>query len=1100
MVDVGRRSLFRARKRAERATRIATERIARFGTTILPLEAKGRRFVRFGREPGVFDVKLGRFLTGQEVIQRRVVQIIKKGGEQLAKLTPSEKLELSELQKTISPPTPGPTRIEPIISVRDIALTPLQRFRAQQKRELQQKVSQLDTEFQDIEARRANLIQQEKTLGEGRIATSIFADPIVAASKFNEDVKNLTEDIQDFNKRRTATQTQIRAFAIKKPTRITEPVGVPRPPTKPSDLVPDTRPRLVAGPAEFDISRIITTPSVSALKLFEEVPGRLKKVAVGVGALQAEIGKEFALGTFDIGTFLLGGVPEPVKKFAKTKTGIFKEPSFVELFLQQEKPEEIRRRIGGLGAFTGRVAPTLAPGLIGAGFLAVTAAGAEKPEELLPFIAAGGLFRGATRFLGLGAKATELLTTTQRGQLFLRRGFKGIGRAGEIGLGVGVAGLVGAGLIPALREPNGAEAFAKETALAFTGFRIGAALGGPFARRVGIPFQRKIEFLEAKKFLEQTKGKGSKEVKEFEKAFKRAFEELPKDIPTTKDIDSSVRNLVALQGRPKAQKIVADALKEFAGKKKVFLIGSGVLLPQLELRVPPRGRGTIGDLDLTTLNVADAKALRNLVAQRLAVGGFKKELTSSDFPTKFGTKVTLRFGNEQLLNIGTTLKPTQIQLEQFISGVFDIPEIPARAFVELPSGIRILRLREQARAKVSAAFIQRKKRAIKDIPDVLGIVAATEAFARARKAPITFDPLAFRDVFKLDQRAQFVFPDFVIPGGRIALLKEPLRKPIAVTRIPQQEIPRDILRIIESRFPELFPSRVPVIPSGRVTLIPSQITLLPPSRITRGPPSRIFLGPPSRVLRPPSRPPTLPPSRPPILPPSRPPFRPPSRPPIITTLLPPFFPPSRPPFRPPSKPPTVPPSRPPKPPPSKPPIIPILLVPDTDIPKVKTFTQEADAYNVLVKQEPFRKKRFIKVNRRPLTRNQALARGAFVADVTIAQTFKIQKTGKKIIPQGFVVPDLRKFKQKKNQLNTFVEQRFAAIDTISEVQKLQVSKLLAQERRKGTGFFGVAQPLPQKKIRVRFKKKGATFKRRRAKKQRTGSRRRRKRRMRKGMR
>ncbi len=103
----------------------------------------------------------------------------------------------------------------------------------------------------------------------------------------------------------------------------------------------------------------------------------------------------------------------------------------------------------------------------------------------------------------------------------------------------------------------------------------------------------------------------------------------------------------------------------------------------------------------------------------------------------------------------------------------------------------------------------------------------------------------------------------------------------------------------------------------------------------------------------------------------------------------------------------------------------------------------------------------MKLNKKPLTRNDSLSKGAYAADFTTSRTFKIVPVGKRLIVeklpkvqknyfkrQGFKFRDVKIKKGRKLQLRKkFIEKTKFAIDTKSEVQGLTIAKQLKQQRR-----------------------------------------------------
>lgn len=195
MVDVGRRSLAIAAARRAVRERRTEELVSRFGTTVIPLEPKGVRVPRFGTTPGVFDVRLKRFLTARETVQRRVAQLVKKGGEGLKKLKPKETVELQSLRKTISSPK--------ITRVTTGAPGRAQLSEAVKQKTLDQKLADLEAESKAIESRRTNLSNTGKTLAR---------EDLTGAAKFNLDVENLNKDVQAFNQKSESVTKDVQAF------------------------------------------------------------------------------------------------------------------------------------------------------------------------------------------------------------------------------------------------------------------------------------------------------------------------------------------------------------------------------------------------------------------------------------------------------------------------------------------------------------------------------------------------------------------------------------------------------------------------------------------------------------------------------------------------------------------------------------------------------------------------------------------------------------------------------------------------------------------------------------------------------------------------
>ena len=108
------------------------------------------------------------------------------------------------------------------------------------------------------------------------------------------------------------------------------------------------------------------------------------------------------------------------------------------------------------------------------------------------------------------------------------------------------------------------------------------------------------------------------------------------------------------------------------------------------------------------------------------------------------------------------------------------------------------------------------------------------------------------------------------------------------------------------------------------------------------------------------------------------------------------------------------------------------------------------------------KGKFVKLNIKPLTRADALSKGAFAIDNTTARTFKISPKGKSKTPsallksernyfkrQGFKLREVRIKKGRKFQLKQkYIEKSKYAIDTRSEKSGLTLAKHIQQRKKR----------------------------------------------------
>lgn len=127
--------------------------------------------------------------------------------------------------------------------------------------------------------------------------------------------------------------------------------------------------------------------------------------------------------------------------------------------------------------------------------------------------------------------------------------------------------------------------------------------------------------------------------------------------------------------------------------------------------------------------------------------------------------------------------------------------------------------------------------------------------------------------------------------------------------------------------------------------------------------------------------------------------------------------------------------------------------------KPKTPKKDRGAYNVLGKR--LKQNKFMKLNIVPLTRERAKDVGAYLSDTSLSRTFKIRKTKGKPKPSRLDVPlgyfnavkyKLRDYKIRKGKQipmdDKWIERSSFALDTIPEVQQIDLFKRLSQVKKK----------------------------------------------------
>ncbi len=158
---------------------------------------------RSARAPGVFDVRTGTFLSDQQVIQRRITQLVQKGGDELRNLNPAEKVQLKELKETTAK-IPKLTRVTTLsATVAGVPITRKDLSEAQKGKILDSNVLELERELKALEDEKTSLLEQEKT---------IARKDITAASKFNLDVKKFNDKIKFFNQKTESIKLEVQDF------------------------------------------------------------------------------------------------------------------------------------------------------------------------------------------------------------------------------------------------------------------------------------------------------------------------------------------------------------------------------------------------------------------------------------------------------------------------------------------------------------------------------------------------------------------------------------------------------------------------------------------------------------------------------------------------------------------------------------------------------------------------------------------------------------------------------------------------------------------------------------------------------------------------
>lgn len=268
---------------------IRKKRFLRVGEISETLKRVAAAGPRSARAAGVFDVRTGRFLSDQQVVQRRIAQLVKKGGEQLRQLNPAEKVQLKELKESAAK-IPKITRVTAVrAQVAGTQITRKDLSEAQKGIILDRNVINLEKELKALESEKASLLQQEKT---------IARKDITAASKFNLDVKKFNQKIKDFNRKSEGVKLDVQDFnrelqrkAARGEITLIGGEKITRLPTAARELL-DTgiarevearRPKVGVQPIE-DIGAAITKRTQETLLGFGEIGGAGVRGGLALGA------------------------------------------------------------------------------------------------------------------------------------------------------------------------------------------------------------------------------------------------------------------------------------------------------------------------------------------------------------------------------------------------------------------------------------------------------------------------------------------------------------------------------------------------------------------------------------------------------------------------------------------------------------------------------------------------------------------------------------------------------------------------------------------------------------------------------------------------
>jgi len=413
----------------------------------------------------------------------------------------------------------------------------------------------------------------------------------------------------------------------------------------------------------------------------------------------------------------------------------------------------------------------------------------------------------------------------------------------------------------------------------------------------------------------------------------------------------------------------------------------------------------------------------------------------SDNPVSTARKLANELKQKGIKRVSVIEKADSAQITIKGKGAFDIhtksyfyenirevnPFLPfARlAVTRTPSGIRVMKLAYQAqREAVRVAGVSVAKGVIPRPEKLISFRAIQERFKALEKPKVVKKKPIFKPEFKI------ISP----PSPRV--ITPLVRKPPKVFKPSYPEYPAPkILGVAYPAYP-----KPPKYPYPSIVKYPKLVSI-PTIYPTPTKSSKIIY------------PPAIPPAYPPIIPTKYPPAIPPAYPPIIPTKYPPAIPPAYP--KPPIYP-TYPPSF----------KIPPVTKPPKYLKKKVKRPEKQPAYNVFVKS----KGKFIRVNKKGISRSDAIELGVQVVDNSAAATFQIKQAkgfAKQKLREGLFAPDLRKFRRpsprgKLPKINTFVEKNKFRIDSFGEILDIPVQAQIQRARQR---LFDIK---PKKKSRKLF--------------------------------
>lgn len=362
----------------------------------------------------------------------------------------------------------------------------------------------------------------------------------------------------------------------------------------------------------------------------------------------------------------------------------------------------------------------------------------KTQEELITNVGTGVVLGGATKVIAKtgaliplklnklfgGGKATLTKTGINYSSRIAKVTDKAVKATGKYGVPLASSGLLAVGGIESLkaaREGNKykAQEIERQLFAGIGGIKLGGIAGDLVGNQLQRPIQKRIIFETGTQTLSGAKQKAFKE------QFDYVYNVLPKKQTLVKEF--KVNELEILKKLPKSSRAkVAKTTEKLLAKYQAQVIGSSTIVPQTKLKKTPKGK--IGDVDVAKSSKALADELV-LNLNKVLPKGYSAKAYTKDFQgtTKYPVSI-LKNGKRladgknllEFVNVGTSLQPTSRQFDLFEN----IGITPSRTFVKTKSGVRLLDIKSQAKAKLYGGYFGGRS---KDIVDLKGIIKGTKS-------------------------------------------------------------------------------------------------------------------------------------------------------------------------------------------------------------------------------------------------------------------------------------------------------------------------------------------------------------------------------------